>query len=197
MPDPIRFYFDFASPYAYFAATRIDALAKSFGRTVEWRPILLWAVFRAHGVAPPMDVAVRRDYLLHDMARSADFFGVPYRAPAKLALSTHLAARLYHAISETEPSKAVAFANRVFAAFFVEQKDISQSDTLLALAADAGIDADAAAEGMTAGRPLLEQAVAGAIADKVVGSPFFLVDGEGFFGADRLPQLRWFLEKPA
>jgi 2-hydroxychromene-2-carboxylate isomerase len=193
MPDPIRFYFDFSSPYACFASTRIDALAREFGRVVEWRPVLLWAVFRAHGIAPPMDAPVRRDYLLHDMARSAEFFGVPYRTPAKLTLSTHLAARLYYAVLQAEPDKAVAFANRVFAAFFVEQMDISQQEVLIALAADSGIDAEAATEGMTAGRPLLEQAVAGAIADKVVGSPFFLVDGEGFFGADRLPQLRWHL----
>jgi len=195
MPDPIRFYFDFASPYAYFASTRIEALAQEFGRAVDWRPVLLWAVFRAHGIAPPMDVSVRRDYLLHDMARSADYFGIPYRTPAKLAISSHLAARLYYATAQAEPDTAVAFAKRVFAAFFVEQQDISQSDTLLALAASAGIDAEAATEGMTAGRPLLEQAVADAITDKVVGSPTFIVDGESFFGADRLPQLRWFLGK--
>jgi 2-hydroxychromene-2-carboxylate isomerase len=81
MPDPIRFYFDFASPYGYFASTRIEALAEEFGRTVEWRPILLWAVFKTHGIAPPMDLSVRRDYLLHDMARSAAFFDVPIERP--------------------------------------------------------------------------------------------------------------------
>jgi 2-hydroxychromene-2-carboxylate isomerase len=195
MPDPIRFYFDFASPYAYFASTRIAEIGAEFGRAIEWRPVLLWAVFKAHGISPPMDVAVRHDYLMHDMARSADFLGLPYRAPARLAVSTHLAARLYYATLQAEPEKAVAFANRVFAAFFVAQRDIAQAETLLALAADAGIDAETAAEGMTAGRPLLEQAVGDAIADKVVGSPFFLVDREGFFGVDRLPQLRWLLAK--
>jgi 2-hydroxychromene-2-carboxylate isomerase len=87
----------------------------------------------------------------------------------------------------------VTFARRVFAAFFVEGRDIAQEDVLRALAIEAGIAGDAAAEDMKAGRPLLERAVNDAIADKVVGSPFFLVDGEGFFGADRLPQLRWYL----
>lgn len=195
MPEPIRFYFDFASPYAYFASTRIEAIGAEFGRAVEWRPILLWAVFKAHGIAPPMEVPVRHDYLMHDMARSAAYFGLPYRAPARLALSTHLAARLYHATLRADPRTAMAFATRVFAAFFVEQQDIAQQDIILALAREAGIGADAATQGLSAGRPLLEQAVADAIADKVIGSPYFLVEREGFFGADRLPQLRWFLAR--
>ena len=38
MPDPIAFYFDFASPYGYLASTQIDALAEKHGRTVDWRP---------------------------------------------------------------------------------------------------------------------------------------------------------------
>ncbi len=193
MPNPIRFYFDFASPYAYFASTSIEGLAQEFGRTVEWRPILLWAVFKTHGIAPPMDLALRRDYLLHDMVRSAAFFDVPYRTPEKLTLSSHLAARLFYATLQTDADKAVTFARRVFTAFFVEGRDIAQEDVLRALAIEAGIAGDAAAEDMKAGRPLLERAVNDAIADKVVGSPFFLVDGEGFFGADRLPQLRWYL----
>ena len=195
MPAPIRFYFDFASPYAYFASTRINAIGAEFGRAVEWRPILLWAVLKAHGIAPPMEVAARRDYLLHDMNRSAAFFDLPYRTPEPLAVSTHLAARLCHAILQTDARKATAFAARVFTAFFVEGRSIAQEDTLLALAAEIGIDAETARAGLTAGRPLLEQAVAEAIAGKVIGSPYFLVDREGFFGADRLPQLRWFLEK--
>ncbi|HKA43994.1 MAG TPA: DsbA family protein, partial [Burkholderiales bacterium] len=42
---PIDFYFDFSSPYGYFASNKIDELAAKHGRTVIWRPILLGAVF--------------------------------------------------------------------------------------------------------------------------------------------------------
>ena len=42
MLKPIDFYFDFSSPYAYFAADKIDHVAMEFGgREVEWRPFLL------------------------------------------------------------------------------------------------------------------------------------------------------------
>lgn len=195
MPGSIQFYFDFASPYAYCAAGEIDRIGAEFGRTVEWHPILMWAVLKAHGITPPMETPVKRSYFLHDMERSAAFFGLAYRQPAKLPLSSHLAARLYHATARRNPDKARALARRLLPAFFAEQEDISDEATLVRLAADAGIGADEAAEGAKGahGRALLEDAVQQAIAANVVGSPYFIVDGEGFFGADRLPQLRWFL----
>ena len=195
MGGPIRFYFDFASPYAYFATAEIERLGTEFGRDVEWRPILLWAVLKAHGIAPPMDAPIKRAYFLHDMQRSAAFHGLPYREPVKLPLSSHMAARLYYATLDDDPEKAAILASRLLSAFFVEQKDIADEAVLAGLAAEAGIAAQAALDGMKGlkGRTLLERAVEDAIAAKVVGSPYFLVDGEGFFGADRLPQLRWFL----
>lgn len=194
MAGPIRFWFDFASPYAYCASAEIDGIGAEFGREVEWRPILMWAVLKAHGIAPPMDVPAKRAYFLRDMKRSADFFGLPYREPVKLPLSSHLAARLYHAIRQNSADKAAALAHRLFRAFFVERKDISDEAVLADLAADAGISAKAAHEGMkgAAGR-VLEQAVENAITENMIGSPYIVVDGESFFGADRLPQLRWFL----
>lgn len=192
---PIRFYFDFASPYAYFAAREIDGIGAEFGRAVEWRPILMWAVLKAHGIAAPMDSPVKRAYMLSDMERSAAFFGVPYVEPVKLPLSSHLAARLYYATDKASREKANALARRILDAFFVERKDISDETVLCGLAADTGISEKAAVEGMKGqqGRALLESAVEGAIEDGVVGSPFFRVGEEGLFGADRLPQLRWLL----
>lgn len=194
---PIRFYFDFASPYAYFAAAGIDALGAEFGRKVEWRPVLLWAVFKAHGIAAPMDVPAKHAYFVRDMRRSAAFLGLPYVHPARLPLSSHLAARLFHAVAEEEPERAVRLARRVLAAFFAEAVDISDETAMLRLAGEVGIGPERATQAMKGpwGRALLEGAVADAIADGVVGSPYFLVDGEGFFGADRLPQLRWFLSE--
>ncbi|HWK68897.1 2-hydroxychromene-2-carboxylate isomerase [Pseudorhodoplanes sp.] len=195
MAGPIHFYFDFASPYAYCAAGEVEKIGAEFGRAIEWRPILLWAVLKAHGIAPPMDSPVKRAYFLNDMQRSAAFFGLAYRQPAKLPLSSHLAARLFHATAKSEPRLAIALARRLLSAFFAEQKDISDEATVTALAAELGIPADAAADGMkgSLGRSLLESAVQEAVSAGAVGSPYFLVDGEGFFGADRLPQLRWFL----
>lgn len=195
MAAPIHFYLDFASPYAYFAADRIGGLGEEFGRKVEWHPVLMWAVLKAHGIAPPMEPPVKRAYFLNDMERSAAFFGLPYQHPVRLPLSSHLAARLYYHVLQSRPEAANALARHLLPAFFAEFRDISDEATLVALAGEVGIGENEAMEGMkgTRGRALLEKAVEQAITAGVVGSPYFLVDGEGFFGADRLPQLRWFL----
>ena len=58
MTNPIRFYLDFASPYAYFAAAQVEAIGEEFGREVKWRPILMWAVLKAQGIAAPMEAPV-------------------------------------------------------------------------------------------------------------------------------------------
>lgn len=52
MPAPLEFYFDFSSPYGYVAAMRIDQIAAKHGRGVEWKPMLLGAVFKVAGSQP-------------------------------------------------------------------------------------------------------------------------------------------------
>jgi 2-hydroxychromene-2-carboxylate isomerase len=197
MAGPVRFYLDFASPYAWFALNGIEQLAQEHGRGVEWQPVLIWAVLKANGIAPPMDVPAKRRYFETDMVRSAQFLGVPYRHPSRLPLSAHLATRLYYTIAESDVPKARAFGRDVFGAFFTRDEDIAEADTILRLAASHDIAADEAREAMNGplGRQRLAAAVDAAVADGVCGSPFFVVDGEPFFGADRLPQLAWRLQQ--
>ena len=81
MPAPIDFYFDFSSPYGYFASTQIDALAAKHKRDVTWRPFLLGAVFKLSGGKPLTELPLKGDYFKHDFARSAAFYGVPLKLP--------------------------------------------------------------------------------------------------------------------
>ena len=47
MAKELDFYFDYSSPYGFLASEQIEALAARHDRTVNWRPILLGAVFKA------------------------------------------------------------------------------------------------------------------------------------------------------
>lgn len=193
----MRFHFDFASPYAYFALRPLEALAQQHGRTIEYRPILLWAVLKAHGVPAPFDVPVKRDYFMADMIRSAAFHGVPYIHPVKLPFSAHRAGRLFYAIVAQRPEAARALTHQIFDALFVRGEDIAAPEVLSALAAAQGLDLEAAEQAMEGpvGRRHLAAAVDRAIADNVCGSPYIIVDDEGFFGSDRLPQIAWRLSE--
>ena len=197
MAGTIHLTLDFASPYAWFALDGIERLAREHGREIEWRPVLIWAVLKAQDIAAPMNVPAKRDYLVADMARSAAFHGVLYRHPTKLPLSAHLASRLYYALAEHDLPKAMAFGRDVFAAFFTRDEDISDAEIVTRLAGRHGIADAKARDAMNGplGRERLAAAIDAAVADKVCGSPFFIIVDEPVFGADRLSQIAWRLSQ--
>lgn len=189
--EPIRFWFDFASPYAYFAVPGLTALAARHGRRIDWRPTLLWAVFKAQGIAAPLEVPSRKAYLFDDIDRSADFFGVPLARPVRIPFSSHLAGRLFYGLTAEAPEAATGFVSAVLERFFARGEDIASLSALQDVMASLGLDPARTEALIAAGRDALAAAVEEAVADGVIGSPFTIVDGEGFFGADRLPQIAW------
>ncbi|MBE2259318.1 MAG: 2-hydroxychromene-2-carboxylate isomerase [Rhodobacteraceae bacterium] len=194
MLEPLDFYFDFSSPYGYLASEKIDQLAARYGRQVSWRPILLGVVFKRTGAAPLTLVPLKGEYSRHDFARSARLLDVPYTHPANFPLATQHAARAYYGLHDENGEAARGLAQVLFRALYVERRDISDLDVVLELATRHGVDRDALFAALT-GPALKErlQAECGAALDKgVFGSPYIIVDGEPFFGVDRLPQIeRW------
>ena len=200
MPKAIEFYFDFSSPYSYLASEQIDALAARHGRTVDYRPVLLGAVFKASGGTPLTEgYGPKADYSKHDFARSARFAGVQYRAPSRFPIGAVAAARAVLWLQQHAPEKATPFIHAIFRAYFVEDRDISDAAVVGAVARSIGIDAEALAAGVQqpAIKDLLKQRVDGAIAFGMFGAPTIVVDGERFWGNDRLPQIeRWLAQGP-
>ena len=188
---PLEFYFDFSSPYGYLAAERIDELAAKYGRKVKWRPVLLGVIFKATGAAPLTTVPLKGDYAKLDFVRSARFMGIPYNPPSRFPLPTQMAARAYYWLHDRDCAMARAFAKAIYRAFFVEDRDISDPEVVLAIAAAVGADRAAVAEAVESPeiKERLKAEVAAALEKGVFGSPFILCDGEPFMGADRLPQL--------
>lgn len=194
MSAPIDFYFDFSSPYGYLASTRIDALGAKHGRPVIWHPILLGAVFKVSGGAPLTTIPLKGEYSVRDMARSARLMGVPFRLPGTFPIPTQHAARLTVWLARGDEPGAKRLASALYHAYFADDRDISNPDVCADVAAQCGHDRDAAVAGMNdaAVKDALKTEVEQAIARKVFGSPFFIVDGEPFWGADRLDHLdRW------
>lgn len=194
MAEPLEFYFDFSSPYAYLASEQIDALAARYGRQVKWRPILLGVVFKATGSAPLTEIPLKGDYSRRDFDRSARYLGLPFRFPSKFPLPTQAAARAYYWLHQQDCAQARAFAHAVFRALFVHDRDISDMAVVTELAVQAGADPAALAAAIQSEemKAQLRQECDAAIARGVFGAPFIFIDGEPFWGADRLPQIeRW------
>lgn len=194
---PVDFYFDFSSPYGYFAAEKIDALAARHGRTVHWHPFLLGATFKVTGLGPLPGIPLKGAYSMHDIERSARFFGLPYRQPSTFPIPTQHAARAFLWLNDRSPEKARAFGLAAYRAYFVDDVNISDLGAVLDIAAGVGVDRDvlSAVLAGTEIKARLAAEVDLGLARGVFGSPFIIVDGEAFWGADRLPQVeRWLAE---
>jgi 2-hydroxychromene-2-carboxylate isomerase len=194
MPEPIRFYFDFSSPYGYIASRKIDAIAARHGRTALWRPFLLGAAFKITGGSAPVAFPLKGEYFVRDFARSARFHGVPYRFPSKFPISSVAPTRAFYWLDAKDPARAKQLAAALYAAYFTEDVDISDAEQTIRVAASAGLAADEvrAAINDQAIKDLAKAEVEKAIAAGAFGSPYIVVDGEPFWGADRLDQVeRW------
>ncbi|OAN47041.1 2-hydroxychromene-2-carboxylate isomerase [Magnetospirillum moscoviense] len=196
MPAPIEFFFDFSSPYAYFASHRIDELAARFGRDCLWKPMLLGPAFKASGNQRLIDQPLKGAYSTHDWERMARWMKVPYRLPEPFPVATTSAARAFWWLDSTEPRAAKSFARAVFAAYFEGGRDISAKAEVVAIGAAQACDAQALAAAIDepVWKDKCRAETDAAIARGVFGSPFFFVDGEGFWGADRLGMLAEWLE---
>ena len=192
MSEPIDFYFDFSSPYGYLMSERIDAVAARHGRKVRWHPILLGVVFQATGGTPlTLQNPARATYWLRDFERSARFMGITYRHPSRFPLATQNAARAYYWLHAQDCALARQFAHAVFRALYIDDRDVSAPETILEIAASLGVDRSnlEAALQTPEIKARLKDEVDNALKIGVFGSPHVIVDGEPFFGADRLPQI--------
>ncbi len=195
--NPIEFWFDFSSGYAYFASQTIDALAERNGRSVLWRPFMLGVAFKATGGRGLSNTPMKGDYARRDWARLSRLTGTPFALPKGHPITALPASRAYYWIADRFPEAAHAFARRAFHAYFVGGVDMTDPLHVAQVASPLGVPADALREGITS-QPMKERVKvmsAEALAKGVFGSPFFIVDGEPFWGWDRLPMLEEWLEK--
>jgi len=194
MTAAIDFYFDFSSPYGYFASTRINDIAGRHGRTVNWRPILLGAAFKITGQQPLPSIPLKGDYARRDLDRTARLMGVPYRFPSRFPIAGQAPSRAFYWVHDRDRDLAVKLAQALYRAYFAQDHDISSPEVTASVASTFGLDREAvlAALGDARVKDRLKTEVDAAIQRGVFGSPYIVIDGEPFWGADRLDQVeRW------
>lgn len=192
--SPIDFYFDFSSPYGYLAAQKIDEMAGLYGREVNWKPILLGVIFKTTGAQPLLDIPIKGAYARRDMERMARMMGVPITMPEVMPFPSISAARAVYWVKDSDPEQAVALVKALYAEAFGKGGDIRDAEAVVRIAGEVGIDGAAlkAALGEAAVKERLKTEIEAAMHAGVCGSPFFVVDGEPFWGADRLDHVeRW------
>ena len=197
MAGVIEFYFDFSSPYGYFASVQVGDLAAEFGRIVAWKPIMIGAAFKESGNSPLIEQPLKGDYSRHDWQRLARLLDVPWVLPEPFPIATLAAARAFWWLVDGDEALARRFAHAAFHRYFGEGRDISAAETVAEVAETLDIDGPAllAAVQDPAIKERLKRETDAAIERGVFGSPFVFVDGEGFWGADRLWMVKRWLER--
>jgi 2-hydroxychromene-2-carboxylate isomerase len=193
---PIEFYFDFSSPYGYLGAQRIETVAAEFGRTVLWRPVLLGVIFKITGQTPLVSQTLRGPYSARDMARSARKLGVKFGLPEGFPFSSVYPCRIFYWLDSRSPEDAKAYARAVYHAAFADGKPPAEPEAAVDVAVGLGHARAAVLAGMQdpAIKEQLREATQQAMHKGVFGSPFFIVDGEPFWGNDRLGEVREWLQ---
>jgi 2-hydroxychromene-2-carboxylate isomerase len=183
--DRITFFHDFSSPFSYLASTQIEALARKYGVNIDWKPILLGALFREIGTpdVPLLTMsAAKRAYFERDMADWATWWRVPLRFPTAFPIRTVLPLR----VALLEP-----LATRpLYRALWADDRDISQPDIVRAVLHEAGLDpALVEATGQPAVKAKLRTNTAAARDAGACGVPTVQVGEQLIWGQDRLTML--------
>ena len=189
----LDFYFDFVSPYGYFAVAQIEALALRHGRTLRWHPFHMRSVMKdLLGVNQALtEVPLKGSYVRNDVRRMARYLDLPYNPAPAAGFSSVAASRVFYLLAEQDPVVAASYARAVFHSQHALAESPNRWAQCTALALQAGADPASLIEteqGARA-RALFQQATDAAVAQGVWGTPSFIADGEMFWGCDRIAQL--------
>lgn len=190
MPKSVDYYFSPMSPWSHLGHARLREIAKRHGATVAVKPVDYGRVFPVSGGLPLKQRPVQRQsYRMAELRRWRDFLGVPIQLePKYFPIPTDLAARTIIAAASAGSEKQLDLAGAIMKACWQDEQDISQPATLQSIANGAGLDGTAllqaaATPAMQAEYDRLTQE---AIDRQVFGAPTYVVDGELFWGQDRL-----------
>jgi 2-hydroxychromene-2-carboxylate isomerase len=194
--SPIEFWFDFASGYAYFAALEIDALAARHGRSVLWRPLTLGAAFKVTGAQGLSRTPLKGEYALRDWQRLARLKGVVFKQPERHPKVGLPAIRAFYYVDRIDPAIAARLAKHIITGYFQDDLDTDDPEAIAqAAAALLGTDREAVLAGISDPdvKAIARQHGEAAVARGVFGSPWIFVDGEPFWGSDRLAMVEQWL----
>jgi 2-hydroxychromene-2-carboxylate isomerase len=184
MPRIIDYYFSLVSPWAYIGHAPFMEIAQRHGIEVNYKPVFLGRVFSETGGLPlAQRHPARQRYRIVELQR----FNI---APKHWPFDVNLADRFVIAITASGKSPD-AFLRRAFSGIWEEERNLGDPLVLAELAEQAGLDSSALMDVVTGSTTEaiyalnLENAVAG----DVFGSPAYVLDGEVFWGQDRLELL--------
>lgn len=193
MTKTIELIFDFVSPNAYLIWSPLKDLAEKYGATIEVTPAFLGGMHKLTGNAPPFvrdaEVKGKNDYAMLEMNRFIKKHGLTkFRMNPKFPFNTITLQRMLVAL---EPEKRVGFIDRLLPAIWEQGLDVTDGDTLGKILHNAGFDGQellARTQDPVVKQTLIDNTEK-AVERGAFGIPTLYVDGEMYFGKERLGQI--------
>jgi 2-hydroxychromene-2-carboxylate isomerase len=190
MGKKLEFFYDCSSPWTYLAFTKIEEVAARQKADLMWRPILVGGVFNA--VNPSVyesrerPVKVKARYYAKDLQDWAHLYGITIGQPTVFPVNSVKAMR--GAFVAHEHGRISPYSRLVFESYWGANRDISQDAVLRDIVRAAELD-EAEYFAKIAAPEYKEKLKANT--DELIsrggfGSPSIFVEGEMFFGNDRL-----------
>jgi 2-hydroxychromene-2-carboxylate isomerase len=184
----LELWFEFGSTYSYLSACRIEAVCDAVGVPLRRKPFLLGPIFAAQGWndSPFNIYPAKGRYMWRDMERQCEKYALPFKRPSQFPRNGLLAARI--ACSNETALWLPAFVRGVFTANFADDRDISRPEVISEIVSGLGQNAEAMLDRATstASKQRLREQTERATQLGIFGAPSFIVDGDLFWGNDRL-----------
>ena len=190
MTHQIDYYIAIQSPWTYLGHERFAAMLKASAAQVQVRPMDLGQVFPVSGGLPlPKRAPQRQAYRLVELARWSEHLGLPLNLhPKFFPVPGDAASRLVIAVARDDgQDAAMKLSGALLAAVWAHERNINDEGTLSTLLAECGLDAGRLEQSRQGDvQQAYEAHTKAAIETGVFGSPSYVVDGEIFWGQDRL-----------
>ncbi|GLQ27638.1 2-hydroxychromene-2-carboxylate isomerase [Sulfitobacter pacificus] len=191
----IDYFFATLSPYCYLAEQRLEEVAAKHGATINYKPFDLIAAFGRTGGTPPKDRHISRiEYRAQELPRQAKKLGLPFNLqPTHWPTNGAPAAYAFIAAQNAGGGDLGKLAHAIFRAVWAEEKDIAEDDVIRTCLADAGFDPELANSGLLEGAETYARNLEEAVEAGVFGAPFYIIDGQRFWGQDRITDVDAYL----
>lgn len=197
MQKTIDYYLSLISPWSYLGHERLVKVAKQNNTTINIWPVDFSVIFPSTGGTPlPKRSDQRKAYRMQELRRWRDHLQIDLNLePKHFPVSDKLAATMVVNLRELDAQKAIHLAGACLKACWLEERDISDEDTLLAIAAENDLDGSALLANSAGAIQTIAQDSTKAVELGVFGAPSYRFNEQLFWGQDRLDFLQRALEK--
>ena len=183
----LEFYFDFGSPTAFLANSRLRQLQQEYDFKIHYKPVLLGGIFKATGNSSPVMVAAKGEYMLkHDLPRYAQKYSVALKFNPHFPINTLQLMRA--ATGLLNKSNFDSFINTIFKAIWIDGLNMGDEMVLQKVLPDNNFNSHdifklASTDSV---KEILIENTDSAVKRGLFGVPTIFINGEMFFGQDRL-----------